>query len=131
MAGTTAAAFPSPHIHSEKGIIMTESAQATVPASAPPAAASAPGFFERMAEHLVPHAEHAGAEAGTIAADVKAALTDHASEVFDVSGDLLALLKLVDPADAALAEAVAALVPKVVSMASSAASIASAALKAA
>ena len=102
--------------------------ETAVPEAAPPAQGE-PGFFERQIERVLPRAEAAEGEVAHIAADVKAALQDHASTVFDVSGDLMALLKLVDPADAPLAAAVQALVPKVLTMAGTAASLASAALK--
>ena len=57
------------------------------PASPAAPAAPQPGFFTREAERLLPRAEHAEADAGRLAADVKAALQDHAGTVFDVAGD--------------------------------------------
>lgn len=99
------------------------------PASPAAPAAPQPGFFTREAERLLPRAEHAEADAGHLAADVKAALQDHAGQVFDVAGDALQLLKLIDPADAALAAAAEALLPKVLAMAERAAALASATLK--
>ena len=89
------------------------------------------GFFSRAAEHVFPHLEHAEVEAGHIATDVRAALQDHAGTVFDVAGDAIALLKLIDPADAALFAAAEAFLPKVLAMTEKAAALASAALKAA
>ena len=99
------------------------------PASPAAPAAPQPGFFTREAERLLPRAEHAEADAGHLAADVKAALQDHAGQVFDVAGDALQLLSLIDPADAALAAAAEALLPKVLAMAERAAALASATLK--
>lgn len=99
------------------------------PASPAAPAAPQPGFFTREAERLLPRAEHAEADAGHLAADVKAALQDHAGTVFDVAGDCVQLLKLIDPADAALAAAAEALLPKVLAMAERAAALASATLK--
>jgi hypothetical protein len=87
-----------------------------------------PGFFTRTAEHLLPHLEHGEAEAGHIAADVNAALRDHAGVVFDVAGDFFAVLKLIDPADAPLAAAAEALLPKVLQMVEKATALASATL---
>jgi hypothetical protein len=51
--------------------------------------------------------------------------------VVDVAGDGVALLKLIDPGDAALASAAEAFLPKLLAMAESAARVAGAALKAA
>ncbi len=96
-----------------------------------PAVADPPGFFTREAQRFLPRAEHAEAEAGHIAAEVQAAIQDHAGTVFDVAGDGVALLKLIDPGDAVLASAAAAFLPKLLAMAESAARVAGAALKAA
>jgi hypothetical protein len=97
----------------------------TAPEPAAPAQGE-PGFFERAVEKVLPHAE---VKAPSITGDVKGALTGHASSVFDVAGDLLALTRIIDPADAAAVLAVEALVPKVLAMAANAAGLASAALK--
>jgi hypothetical protein len=97
--------------------------------SAPPAAAAAPGYFERIEDKILPHARHAEADVSSWAADIRAALQDHAGSVFDVAGDVVQLAKLADPADASLFAALDALVPKVLAMAESAARIAGAALK--
>lgn len=97
---------------------MTEQAAAPEPASAEPAP---PGFFTRLEDKILPRAE---ADAARITIDVAAAVQAHAGQVFDVAGDVLALLKLVDPADAALASSAAALLPKVLGMAESAAKVA-------
>ena len=104
--------------------------QAPEPATPVPAAEpDQGGFFTREFGKILPRAEHAEADAGHLAADVKAALQDHAGQVFDVAGDALQLLKLIDPADAALAAAAEALLPKVLAMAERAAALASATLK--
>ena len=105
---------------------MTETSQAAVPA---PAAPAAPGYFERLEDKILPHARHAEADVSSWAADIRAALQDHAGSVFDVAGDVVQLAKLADPADASLFAALDALVPKVLAMAESAARIAGAALK--
>lgn len=103
----------------------------TTPVDPGPAKPPEPGFFERAAEHLLPRAEHAEAEAAHIAADVLAAFQDHAGTVFDVAGDCLLLLRLIDPADAALFAAASALVPKVLAMAEKATALAQSKLPAA
>jgi hypothetical protein len=108
---------------------MTETPQAPESASPPLPEPDQGGFFTREFGKILPHAERTEAEAGQVAADVKAALQDHAGTVFDVSGDVLAVLKLIDPADAPLAAAAGALLPKVLAMAEKAAALASAALK--
>jgi hypothetical protein len=81
-----------------------------------PAHPAEPGFFERAAEHILPHLEHAEADAAYITAGVAAALQDHAGTVFSVAADVFTVLKLIDPADAALFTAASALVPKVLAM---------------
>ena len=106
---------------------MTDSSQPVIDPG--PAVVNPPGFFTREAERLLPGARHAEADAGHLAADVKAALQDHAGQVFDVAGDCGQLLRLIDPADAALAAAAEALLPKVLAMAERAAALASATLK--
>lgn len=91
---------------------------------APPAVPAEPaqaGFFERIAEHL-PHSGHAAADGAVFAEDVKAAIKAHAGTCFDVAGDVLQLLELADPGDAAAEE----LAGKVLAMAGSAAKIAGA-----
>ena len=97
----------------------------TDPETNPPAQDDG-GFFIKAAEHLLPHLEHAEADAGRIAADVSAALREHAGTVFDVSSGILGML---DPADAPLIAAAEALEPKVYAMAEKAAALAAAALK--
>jgi hypothetical protein len=87
------------------------------------------GFFTRLEDRFVPHAEHAEADVSTWAADVSTALRDHAGTVFDVSGDLMSLVKLIDPADAPLFAAAEALVPKVYAMVQKATALAQGALK--
>lgn len=97
------------------------------PQPAPPAA-PAEGFFgraERAVEHVLPHPAAVVLEdAARIATEVAAAVKDHAGVVFDVAGDVLAVLKVVDPADAPAIAAAQVLVPKVLAMAESAAKIA-------
>jgi hypothetical protein len=103
-----------------------------VPVSETPPEADLPaaeGPITRVADWFRDHGGHAGAGAGHIAADIGVALQDHAGTVFDVAGDGVALLKLIDPADAALASAAAAFLPKLLGMAESAARVAAAALK--
>jgi hypothetical protein len=94
-----------------------------------PAPVAAEGPITHVADWFRDHGGHAEAEAGHIAADISVALQDHAGTVFDVAGDGVALLKLIDPADAALASAAAAFLPKLLGMAGSAARVAAAALK--
>ena len=100
----------------------------TDPETNPPAQDDG-GFFIKAAEHLLPHLEHAEADAGRIAADVSAALREHAGTVFNVSSGILGMLKMIDPADASLFAAAQALEPKVYAMAEKAAALAAAALK--
>ena len=102
---------------------MTESAPES------PLEGTEPGFFTRAAERILPHAEHAEAEAGHIAADISAGLRDHATTVFAVSSGILDILRMLDPADAPLIAAAEALEPKVYAMAEKVAALASAALK--
>ena len=103
----------------------------TTPVDPGPAKPQEPGFFSREAQRLLPHAERAEAEAGRIAADVLAAIQDHAGQCFDVAGDALLLLRLIDPADAALFATASALVPKVLAMVEKATALAQAKLPAA
>jgi hypothetical protein len=72
---------------------------------------------------------HVEAGAGNVAADVSAALRDHAQGVFEVSSGILSVLKMIDPADAPLITAAQALEPKIYAMAERAAALAAAALK--
>ena len=89
---------------------------APVPApvpTAPPAAPAKPGPLSEVASWF-----HRGeTDAAKIAASATAMLTDHAGQALDVGGDFLALLKLIDPADAPLIAAAQALLPKVIMMA--------------
>jgi hypothetical protein len=96
-----------------------------------PAHPDAPGFFTREAQRLLPHIEHAEAEAGHIAAEVQAALQDHAGTVYGVADGFLTVLKMIDPADAALFTAASALVPKVFAMVEKATALAQSKLPAA
>jgi hypothetical protein len=100
-----------------------------MPESPPePANPPAEGPIEHVADWFHNHGAHAEAEAGHIAADVNAALRDHAGVVFDVAGDFFAVLKLIDPADAPLIAAAEALLPKVLTMVEKATALASATL---
>lgn len=91
------------------------------PPSPPPVPAPPqPGFFqraERAVESILPRAEHA-------AADVAVALEDHAGSVLDITAEAVALLKLADPADAALFSAITALAGRVLGVAVAAKTIA-------
>lgn len=120
---------------------MSEPTQASTPAT-PPAAPASPqhaappaepsgGWFTHELAKLIPHAKHAETEVADVAADSRNFVTGHASIVLDFTGDAMALLDLVDPADAALFAAVKALVPKAIAAGQSALTLASAALKAA
>jgi hypothetical protein len=103
-----------------------------VPASPAPAApAPHEGPLGHIGDWFGRHGQHAEADLAAIAADSRSFLTGHASVVLDFSGDAMALLDLVDPADAALFAAVRALVPKAIAAGQSALALASAALKAA
>lgn len=95
---------------------MTETPQAPAPPAAP-AEPPQPGFFERAAGHVFPHGHPAAA---AVPGELKAAFRDHAGTVFDVAGDVLALLGTggADQADAAV------LAPKVLAMAEGAARLA-------
>jgi hypothetical protein len=109
---------------------MTEPAQdaAEVPEPAVPAAPHE-GPLGHVADWFQHHGQHAEADLAVIAADSRTFLTGHASLILDFSGDAMALLDLVDPADAALFAAVRALVPKAIAAGQSALALASAALK--
>jgi hypothetical protein len=102
------------------------------PPSAPPPPPQQPGLIGRLEERLLPHAEHAvqDAEAGglRLTADFAGALQGHAGEVFDLAGDVVGLLKLVDPADDAAVAALAALIPKAYAITASVTRLAQAAL---
>lgn len=96
------------------------------PLAAPPAATDHPGYFQRAeqaVEHLIEHPAAMLVGAARIAPEIAAAARDHAGTVFDVAGDILAVLKVIDPQDAAAIEAAEVLVPKVLAMAESAARI--------
>lgn len=91
---------------------------------APPAAPSAqPGYFQRAEQAVQRILPHAGAVALEDATRIETAVKDHAGTVFDVAGDVLAILKLIDPADAPAITAAQVLIPKVLAMAESAARI--------
>lgn len=102
----------------------------TTPVDPGPAKPPEPGFFSREAQRLLPHVQHAEAETGRIAADVLAAIQGHAGQVYDVAGDCIKLLELIDPADAPLFAAASALVPKVLAMVERATALAQAKLPA-
>ena len=90
------------------------------PAAQPPAAPAKPGepgFFTRLEDKILPKAE---ADAAKVAASLASALQDRSGEALDVAGDFLALVKLIDPADAPLATAAQALLPKMIAMAENA-----------
>jgi hypothetical protein len=101
------------------------------PAHAAPASEPSGGWFTHELGKLIPHAKHAETEVADIVADSRNFVTGHAGIVLDFTGDAMALLDLVDPADAALFAAVKALVPKAIAAGQSALTLASAALKAA
>jgi hypothetical protein len=111
---------------------LSETTQAPPPAPVPPAAVELipgaephTGFLERV---LHPgEARHAAAETARVAPVVAAAVRDHASTVFDVAGDVLAVVKLVDPGNTAAIGAAEALLPKVLAMTTSAAGLVAAA----
>ena len=105
---------------------MTETATAVATGSAD---APEGGFFSRELGKILPHAQHAEADVSAWAADVSAALRDHAATVLRGTADAMDVLKLIDPADAELFAAAEALVPRLLGMAESAARIAGAALK--
>lgn len=97
---------------------------------APPAAQPAPqpGFIGRLEEKILPHAEAAAATAKTITAELSAGIQEHSGVAWDVAGDVVNLLKVIDPNDDAAVAALAALLPKAVTLAASAARIAGAVL---
>lgn len=99
------------------------------PPPVPPAPAAGTGFFTRMEEKILPHAEHLEADVAHVIADAGTAIQDHAGTVYDVSGDVLALLRMIDPADAPLAAAAEALLPKVFAMVAKATALAQSAQK--
>lgn len=99
-----------------------------VPEAAAPEAEHA-GWFSTELGKLLPHARHLETGAADVASDSGAYLTGHASAVLDFTGEAMALLDLVDPADAALFAAVRALVPKAITAGQSALALVSAALR--
>ena len=104
---------------------MTET---SVPGTTLPDSATALPMHETLGQKVGDWFHHAEQDAAGIDADLKTALTDHASQVLDVAGDALAFVKLVAPQDAAAAEAVDTFIGKVLAMAQSAAKIAGTAL---
>lgn len=70
------------------------------------------GFFTRAEHALLPHLEHGEAEAEHVLADAAALARDHAGQVYSIAGELMTVLKLIDPADAALFTAAEAFLPK-------------------
>jgi hypothetical protein len=106
---------------------MTE--QTTTPAAPEDQPGPLTRLVEKFENHAAPEVHAAETAVGAIAADVKAALLDHTSTALTVAGELGALAKLVDPADAPLVAAVEALLPKVLSMAVNAGNLALKALK--
>lgn len=100
-----------------------------VPDPAVPDSAPGAGWFGRELGHLLPHARHAEAGLELVATDSRKFLTGHAGAVLDFTGDAMALLEMVDPADAALFAAISRLVPKAIAAGQSALTLASAALK--
>lgn len=84
----------------------------------PPPPAPVPGFFSREIARLLPHAE---TDAAKVIGRMAGLLQDRGGEALDVAGDFLALVKLIDPADAPLVTAAQALLPKVLGMAENAA----------
>lgn len=103
---------------------MSEPTQTSAPAT-PPAVPAAPahatsGFFERIEERFLPHGQHAASEGIQLATEGKSDLVAHQSQVFSIAGDILDLLRGVDPDDSPLYAKVAALVPKAYALAGSA-----------
>lgn len=96
----------------------------TVTAPSPTASASHETLGQRVGDFF----HRADQDAITVTADLRAELTDHASQVLDVAGDALAVVKLIAPQDAGAAEAVDAFIVKVLSMVQSATQIAGKAL---
>src|ERR1700733_6912248 len=86
------------------------------------------GFFSRELGKILPHAEHAEADVAHLAGDISSELAAHRQDILAAASDAVDILKLVDPADAALASAAGALVPKLLAMAEHAAAITRAAL---
>ena len=109
---------------------MSES-ETTASPSTQALAAPAPheGPLGHVADWFQHHGQHAEADLAAIAADSRTFLTGHAGLILDFSGDAMALLDLIDPADAALFAAIRALVPKAIAAGQSALALASAALK--
>lgn len=103
---------------------MPDPDQPPAPAANTPAPAQAEqhGGFISTAESWLHRAETAPAAARLISA-----VRDHAGVVFDVAGDAVTVLKLINPADAAAVTAAEAFLAKVLTMTESAAQIASAA----
>ena len=100
-----------------------------VPDPAVPESAPGGGWFASELNHLLPHARHAEAGLELVATDSRKFLTGHAGAVLDFTGDAMALLEMVDPADAALFAAISRLVPKAIAAGQSALALVSAALK--
>ena len=102
----------------------------TAPAATPPAPPAAPAGTPResLGQRVGDFFHRADQDAIVVTADLKAELTDHASQVLDVAGDALAVVKLIAPQDAGAAEAVDAFIAKVLSMVQSATQIAGKAL---
>lgn len=103
---------------------MPDPDQPPAPAAVTPPPAQAPqhGNLITTAEGWLHRAETSPATTRFISA-----VRDHAGVVFDVAGDAVTILKLINPADAAAVTAAEAFLAKVLTMTESAAQIASAA----
>lgn len=99
----------------------------TAPDPVPVPPPAAPGFFTRAEEKILPHFEHAEADAAGFIASAGTDIQDHAGTVYEVAAGIFGVVKLIDPADAPLAAAAEALVPKVLAMVAKATALAQAA----
>ena len=93
--------------------------QPGVQVAAAPPPAPAPGFLERTLGKLE-------GRAAPVIEGIVSDLAAHRQVILDVGTDAVALLKLIDPADAALVAAAEALVPRILDVASEAGKIAGA-----
>jgi hypothetical protein len=107
--------------------------ETTAPAATPPAppaagTPAAPASRETLGQRVGDFFHRAETDAAAIDAGLRAELTAHASQVLDVAGDALAVVKLIAPQDAGAAEAADAFIAKVLGMVQSATAIAGKAL---
>ena len=105
----------------------------TPTAPATPVPPSQPGPIGRLVERVEarfdPDVKRVEQAAAGLTDAAKAFLTDHASTVYDVTGDLIGAIKLIDPSDTAALAAFQALLPKVVAVAGNVSDLLEAALK--